>query len=152
MEKLTLGWREWVGFPALGLPYVKAKIDTGARTSALHATHIRVVRRGGKRFIRFKTHPIQHNTAHIVECIAPLVDRRFVTDSGGSKELRYIIEIPIQLGDKEWPIEISLTNRKRMRFRMLLGRTALTHCIIQPASSYINGKVLKNKLKKAYPL
>lgn len=151
MEKLELGWREWVSLPALGLPFIKAKIDTGARTSALHATKMRVVRRGDKRFIRFNTQPLQKNSDYTVECVAPLVDRRYVTDSGGNRELRYIIEVPISMNSKKWNVEVSLTNRKKMRFRMLLGRTALTDCLVLPDASYLCGKVLKSKLKKAYP-
>ena len=150
MEKLTLGWREWLSLPLLGVPHIKAKIDTGARTSALHATKMRVVRRGGKRFIRFHTYPIQKNNDIMVECLAPLVDRRFVTDSGGAKELRYIIQIPIHLNGRTWDAEVSLTNRKKMRFRMLLGRTALKNCEIHPDASYLCGKILKSKLKKDY--
>ena len=151
MEKLELGWREWVSLPALGLPFIKAKIDTGARTSALHATKIRVVRRGDKRFVRFNTQPLQKNHNYTVECIAPFVDRRYVTDSGGNKELRYIVEIAIQCDNRNWVAEVSLTNRKKMRFRMLLGRTALTDCSILPDASYLRGRVLKSKLKKVYP-
>ena len=151
MEKLKLGWREWLNIPLLGVPYIKAKIDTGARTSALHATKIRVVRRGGVRFIRFHTYPIQKNNTVAVECMAPLVDRRYVTDSGGAKELRSIIKIPLQLDGRTWEAEVSLTNRKKMRFRMLLGRTALKNCMIHPDASYLCGKVLKSKLKKGYP-
>jgi hypothetical protein len=150
MEKLKLGWREWLSLPLLGVPHIKAKIDTGARTSALHATKMRVVRRGDKRFVRFHTHPIQKNNEISIECLAPLVDRRFVTDSGGSKELRYIIQMPLQINGKKWEAEVSLTNRKKMRFRMLLGRTALKNCEIHPDASYLCGKVLRSKLKKDY--
>lgn len=152
MEPLKLGWREWVHLPSLSVPFIKAKIDTGARTSALHATNIRVVRKGGKRFVRFNTHPIQRNKDLTVECIAPYVDRRFVTDSGGNKELRYIVSIQIQMDGRELSAEVSLTNRSKMRFRMLLGRTALKECMIFPQASYLCGKVMKSKLRKAYAL
>ena len=92
MEKLKLGWREWMNIPFLGIPYIKAKIDTGARTSALHATKMRVVRRGGVRFIRFHTYPIQKNNNVVVECMAPMVDRRYVTDSGGALLMHEVAE------------------------------------------------------------
>ena len=152
MEKLKLGWREWVNLPSLGLPYVKVKIDTGARTSALHAVRPKLVKKNGVKFIRFETHPLQKSTDYVVECVAPMVDRRYVTDSGGSRELRYIIKIPVRLDGREWEAEVSLTSRPKMRFRMLLGRTALEGCEITPAESYLCGRISRKKLAKVYPI
>jgi hypothetical protein len=134
---VVLGWREWVSLPALGIREIKAKIDTGARSSALHAFNIDKFRQRGKDKVQFDLHPIQHNDATIVKCVAELIDVRFVTDSGAHRELRYVIETPIILGGLQYPIEITLTNRSQMTFRLLLGRKALQHhYIIDPSRSF----------------
>lgn len=150
LQKMRLGWREWVGLPALGLPAVKAKIDTGARTSTLHAFKMKVFKENGEKFIRFRTHPIQKNADLTRECVAKVVDRRLVTDSGGKRELRYIIAVPLEMGGKKWEAEVSLTNRKKMRFRMLLGRTALHGCTIEPGESFLTGRITRKKLAEIY--
>jgi hypothetical protein len=124
--KSVLGWREWIQFQSLGLPPMKAKVDTGARTSALHAFRVRAFRRHGQRWVRFHVHPQQQNPGTVVVCEAPVVDRRQVMDSGGHAEKRYVIRVEIRLHDASWPIELTLTNRDTMRFRVLLGRTALS--------------------------
>jgi len=93
-----IGFREWISLPNLNLIALKAKIDTGAKTSSLHAFDLKVVKRGGKSFGKFKVHPIQKNLDLVVACAAPLVDRRLVTDSGGHKELRYVIHTVIHMG------------------------------------------------------
>jgi hypothetical protein len=120
-----LGWREWIHLDGLGLPPIKAKVDTGARTSALHAFRVRGFRRKGERWVRFDIHPIQGDTTTVVHCEAPVVDKRAVTDSGGHTTQRYVIRCQVTLGDESWPIELTLTNRDNMKFRALLGRTAL---------------------------
>lgn len=136
-----LGWREWLALPELGLARIKAKVDTGARTSALHAFSIRSQQRGGIVMLEFGIHPIQGNTdiEHWVE--APAVDQRMVTDSGGHRERRWVIRTPVRWRDREWPIEMTLTDRDTMRFRMLLGRTALRDggLTVNPARSYMGG-------------
>ncbi len=140
-SKLTVGWREWVSLPELGIEHIKAKVDTGARTSALHAFSVRAFTRQGRKMVRFKIHPYQRRDDIIVECVAPVLDRRWVTDSGGHKEQRYVIESNVQLGDQHWPIELTLTNRENMKFRMLLGRTAMKgKVVVNPGRSYIIGK------------
>ncbi|MDQ2077600.1 ATP-dependent zinc protease [Marinimicrobium sp. ABcell2] len=121
----TIGWREWVNLPGLGAVVTKAKIDTGARTSALHAYYVEPFRRDGKNWVRFGLHPLQGDKDTAVDCEAPVVDRRQVTDSGGHREMRYVIATPVQLGAARFDVEVTLTDRENMRFRMLLGRTAL---------------------------
>ena len=137
-----VGWREWVCLPDLGLARIKAKIDTGARTSALHAFSLQPFVENGKNRIRFDIHPLQHNTELVVTCVADIVDKRLVTDSGGHEEERYVIETPITIAGQTWPIEITLTERENMLFRMLLGRRALRkHFIVNPARSFVTTKV-----------
>lgn len=134
---LLLGWREWLGLPDLGLPWIKAKVDTGARTSCLHAFYVTPV---GTDRVRFGVHPLQGRDDIVVEREAELLDRRLVTDSGGHAEERYVIRTPLQLGDRHYPIELTLSNRDSMRFRMLLGRTALVGVQIDPQLSYRLGR------------
>ncbi len=137
----TIGWREWVGLPALGIHAVKAKIDTGARTSALHAFEVEEYEQSGVLMVRFGIHPIQRRTDVEILCSAPVVDRRWVSDSGGHREQRWVIRTPIRLGELEWPIELTLTNRDSMLFRMLLGRTGMErHFLVRPDASYLLGK------------
>jgi hypothetical protein len=148
-QKLMLGWREWVALPDLGLPAIKAKVDTGARTSALHAFNVEHYTENGIEMIRFRVHPIQKNQDIQVECIAPLKDRRQVTDSGGHREMRYVIETDVVIASRRYPIEITLTDRDTMRFRMLLGRSAMEEmAIVDPAASYMNGKVDAHRIYK----
>jgi hypothetical protein len=136
-----IGWREWVNLSELGIQRIKAKVDTGARTSALHAFSLRPFVLDGKQKISFDIHPLQHNTDNIITCIADVVDTRLVTDSGGHREERFVIETPITIAGQTWPIEITLTERENMLFRMLLGRSALRkRFIVNPARSFITTK------------
>lgn len=139
---LTLiGWREWLSLPELGIKAIKAKIDTGAKTSALHAFSVETFKENGQDKVKFMLHPLQRNISKIIVCTATILDTRIVSDSGGHKEERFVIQTPVQLGTRIWPIEITLTNRDTMKFRMLLGRSALNHHYhIDPAKSYLVGK------------
>jgi hypothetical protein len=138
---LTLGWREWVSLPDLGLHRIKAKVDTGARTSAIHAFALRPYQENGEQRVEFRMHPNQKDSDTVVVCDAAVVDRRVVSDSGGHKEERLVIETTLMIGSHAWPIEATLTGRDDMLFRMLLGRTAIkSRAVVNPARSYVVGK------------
>ena len=146
-RQIILGWREWVALPDLQLPAIKAKVDSGARTSALHAFQIDPYTSAGIDKVRFLLHPIQLNQKFQVECHARVKDYREVTDSGGHREMRYVIETKLVVGEADWPIELTLTNRDTMRFRMLLGRRAMEgRFLIDSGASYLNGKLKPRKL------
>jgi len=133
-----IGWREWVSLPSLNIPFIKAKIDTGARTSAIHAFSLQPLEENGKQKIRFDIHPFQHNTDVIITCVADVIDRRSVTDSGGHQEERFVIETEMVIGESCYTIEVTLTERENMLFRMLLGRSALSkRFIVNPARSFL---------------
>lgn len=121
-ERLVIGWREWVALPDLGLGRLKAKADTGARTSALHAFHVQVL---PDRRVRFRIHPLQRDAGPTVECSAPLVGYRWVRSSTGHRTRRPVVITRLVIGTAAWPVEITLVRRDLMGFRMLLGRQAL---------------------------
>lgn len=146
-ESLELGWREWCVLPELGIPAIKAKVDTGAKTSALHTFGIEPYEKDGVRYVRFFVHPLQRNESVVCECTAPVVDEREVTDSGGHREMRYVIETLVEIGGEIRRIEMSLTNRDTMRFRMLLGRMAMIgNVMVCPEKSFINGRLRARKI------
>lgn len=137
-----VGWREWITLPELGGVTVKAKIDTGARTSALHAWKITPVSIDGVDCVSFELHPLQHDNQTIVNCVSPLVDHRVVKSSSGHRQHRYVISTLAQLGDYQWHIELSLTRRDEMGFRMLLGRAALSkRFLVDPGRSFLAGRL-----------
>jgi hypothetical protein len=145
-EKKPLGWREWISFPELNIHKIKAKIDTGARTSALHAFKVEPFTRDSQQWIRFSIHPIQGDTDTVVECEACVKDQRMVRDSGGHDELRYVIDAFITIGDDIILSEVTLTDRDTMNFRVLLGRTALRgKYVVHPGRSYIQSKSTRVK-------
>jgi hypothetical protein len=140
MNNFTIGWREWLALPELSIPAIKAKIDTGARTSALHAFSVEPYEENGLQMVRFGVHPLQRRLDVEIICAAPIKDFREVSDSGGHREMRYVIETDIQLGAQTRRVEMTLTNRDNMKFRMLLGRTALAGILVAPDRSYLLGR------------
>lgn len=140
-DKIIVGWREWAGLPGLGIHRIKVKIDTGARTSALHAFDVKTFTEQGVKMVWFAIHPMQKRIDVVKECTAEIIDRRWVSDSGGHQERRYVIATDVAIGEECWPVEMTLTNRDTMKFRMLLGRTAMEdRLLVDPSRSYILGK------------
>ena len=148
-KKPIIGWREWVALPDLNIPAIKAKIDTGARTSALHAFDMQVFEADGGQRIRFAIRPLQRKKNVVLYCAADLLEQRMVTDSGGHRELRYVIGTTLSWRDILWPIEITLARRDTLKFRMLLGRTALRdRFLVDPEKSYLAGRSLSKSYLK----
>ena len=142
--KQVVGWREWVALPLIGVARIKAKLDTGARSSALHAFNVRPFERDGKLFVRFDVHPLQRNDHVFRSCTTEAVDYRWITNSGGGREKRFVIVTTLQISGGAWPIEVTLADRDQMGFRMLIGRTAMEHrLIVDPTASYRLGKPRK---------
>ena len=140
MPKVVLGWREWVGLPALGVPAIRAKVDSGARSSALHVDAQWRFVDGGAPWVGFRLTPGGTAGASI-ECVAPLADEREVTDSGGHRTRRAFVRTSLRLGSVERQIDINLTDRRGMLFPMLLGRTAMAHAFtVDPSLSFLHGK------------
>ncbi len=151
-EKTIIGWAEWVHLPLLNLPYIKAKVDTGARTSALHAFSIEPFTKRGAPWVKFQMHPLHGHADIVVQCEAPVIDRRMVTDSGGKGEKRLVIETFATVGEVTRSIEITLTNREKMAYRMLLGRQALGRFgfLVDPKHTTLLMKVKSSITRKAY--
>jgi hypothetical protein len=136
-----LGWREWVALPEFGIAQIKAKIDTGARSSALHTVDLDPYLKHGENWLMFTVETKQKYKEELIECHAPIKDRRVVSNSGGHKQRRYVIETQLIFGRHLIQAEITLTNRDSMRFPMLLGRTAMNRIfIIDPHASYLQDK------------
>ncbi len=137
----TIGWREWITLPALGIAAVKAKVDTGARSSAIHAFDLERFDQNDKPMLRFKVHPFQRDRHKTITTEAELLEDRQVRSSNGQTEHRPVIRTPIQLNGQEWLIELTLTNRDVMGFRMLLGRQAVRHrFLIDAGGSYLQSQ------------
>ncbi|MCE3255378.1 MAG: ATP-dependent zinc protease [Rickettsiaceae bacterium] len=147
-----IGWKEWFSFHDLGLPAIKGKIDTGAKTSSLHAFNIETFTQNGREFVRFQIHPLQKNQKIIRTCTAPIIDHRYVSDSSGKKEKRYVIESNLQIGEMTLKIEVTLANRDTMAFRMLLGREAIkkSKMVVDVSKSFLQGKIARSKVLKFY--
>ena len=149
--RMIIGWREWMSLPDLGIPAIKAKIDTGARTSALHVYGLEEFEAKGRQMVRFCIHPLRKNRSITYWCEVPVLEKKNVKNSGGRSEKRYVIQTHAQIADLRWPINITLTNRDLMMFRMLLGRTALEdNFLINPGGSYMTGRSLAKSYKRKF--
>lgn len=136
--RAVVGWREWVALPELGVERIKAKVDTGARSSALHAWDVTEFERDGERWVRFAVHPIQRDNETVVRCEARCTDRRRVRSSSGVATLRPVIGTELRLGERRWRIELTLVRRDVMGFRMLLGRQAVRRrFLVDPGRSFL---------------
>lgn len=135
------GWREWVSLPGIGVPWIKAKIDTGAQTSALHADDITEFTREGEDWVRFTVHPWQVGTSDAVTVELPVHDRRSVRSSSGHSQHRLVVMVDLVLVGREIPVEVTLTDRDEMVFRMLIGREALRQgYVVDSGASYEGGR------------
>lgn len=142
----VIGWREWVGLPDLGIERIKAKVDTGARSSSLHAFDIEIFEKAGQEWVRFKVHPVQRKDNKVVEVESKVLDSRSVRSSSGMADLRPVIETNVTLLGHTWPVELTLANRDQMGFRMLLGRQAFRRrFLVDAGKSYFGGKLRKSK-------
>lgn len=150
-NKIILGSEEWCTFPELGIPTIKARVDSGAKTSALHAINIAPFIKDEQNWVKFDINPIQNNVKTIIHCEAPLVDKRIVKSSSGFREQRYVIQTTLDIGDTNWLIEMTLTNRDSMGFRMLLGREAMSgRVLVDPEQKYLLGQPTIDSLKEVY--
>lgn len=137
----VIGWREWIALPELGIDRIKVKVDTGARSSSLHAYDIERYVEDGRAMVRFRVHPIQRESRTTVSARAELVDRRSVRSSSGAETLRPVIETDVSFLDRRWPIELTLSRRDEMGFRMLLGRQAVRgRFLVDPGRSFLGGR------------
>ncbi len=150
-NKVILGSEEWCSFPELGIPTIKARVDSGAKTSALHAINIAPFIKNDTNWVKFDINPIQNNLKTVIHCEAPLVDKRIVKSSSGFREQRYVIQTNLEIGNSKWPIEMTLTNRDSMGFRMLLGREAMSgRVLVDPERQYLLGQPTSENLKELY--
>lgn len=146
LQPLRVGWREWLSLPGLGVPAIKAKVDTGARTSCLHVSRMETYEESGVEWVRFVVQPLRKHPEVVFNCAAPVLDRRDVTDSGGHTQSRIFIQTEISLGGRRWLCELNLTRRENMLFPMLLGRTALHgNAVVEPGESFCQGKSLARR-------
>ena len=150
-SKMIVGSEEWCAIPGLSIPAIKARIDSGARTSSIHAFNIQPFKKNGEAWISFEVHPIQQNRSTIIRTEAEVYDRRVVKSSSGDAEKRYVIKTQMNLGDESWEIEVTLSNRDSMGYRMLLGREAMNNRIlVDPSSSCMHGDVSMSEVNSMY--
>ena len=150
-NRVILGSEGGCSFPEIGIPTIKARVDSGAKTSALHAINIAPFIKDENNWVRFDINPIQNNLKTVIHCEAPLIDKRIVKSSSGFREQRYVIQTNLQIGNETWPIEMTLTNRDSMGFRMLLGREAMSgRVLVDPEQKYLLGQPTTDSLKALY--
>lgn len=145
----VIGWREWVGLPDLGIERIKVKVDTGARSSSLHAYDLAEFEQDGVKHVRFKVHPVQRKSADVVAASARILEYRSVRSSSGKAAMRPVVITNVVLLGQTWPVELTLANRDEMGFRMLLGREAFRgRFLVDAGRSYYGGRPLRPKNRK----
>jgi ribosomal protein S6--L-glutamate ligase len=150
-SKLILGCEEWCSLPNLGIPAIKARVDSGAKTSALHAINIAPFIKNEENWVKFDINPIQNNLKTVIHCEALLIDKRIVKSSSGFREQRYVIQTPVAIGQDNWMIELTLTNRDSMGYRMLFGREAMSgRILVDPEKRFLFGETTTDQLKSFY--
>ncbi len=151
MDKVIIGAEEWCSFPALGIHAIKARIDSGAKISSIHAFNVVTFRRDGVLWVSFEVHPLQGNRTTIIRCELPVYDKRRIKSSSGESEVRYVVLAPIKMGNQHWDIELSLSNRDSMEYRMLLGRQAMANkLLVDPAKRFALGDINPDYLEQLY--
>lgn len=150
-SRMIVGNQEWCAFPDLGIPAIKARIDSGAKTSSIHAFNISPFKRDGQSWVSFEVHPLQNNRRTVVRCEKPVIDKRSIKSSSGISESRYVISAPIKIGGEIWDIQLTLANRDSMGYRMLLGREAMEgKIVIDPGASFNMGEVNSSEIDQIY--
>ena len=150
-SKIIVGSQEWCGFPDLGVPAINARVDSGAKTSSIHAFNIQPFKRHGESWVSFEVHPLQNNRRTTIKCEGKVVDRRVIRSSSGIAEKRYVITTPISLGYRVWDIELTLANRDSMGCRMLLGRQAMNdRILVDPSAKYCHGEIGESEIDHLY--
>lgn len=145
----VIGWREWIGLPDLGIKKIKAKVDTGARSSSLHALNLQKFERDGVQWLRFHVYPVQRKLIDAVEVEAVVLEYRSVRSSSGKTAVRPVIITNVELFDITWPVEMTLASRDEMGFRMLLGREAFRgRFLVDAGNSYYGGQPKRKKKSK----
>jgi hypothetical protein len=148
LKRPVIGWREWVALPDLKIERIKVKVDTGARSSSLNASDIRILVQDNP-VVQFKVQPMQGDNRVEIECESPLLEQRWVRSSNGKRELRPVIRTQLQLGTDTWSIDVTLTSRSAMGFRMLLGREAVRgRFTVDPGTSYLVRALVPKRVKK----
>ncbi len=150
-NKIIVGSEEWCALPELNINAIKARVDSGAKTSALHAVNISPFKKNGEHWVRYDVHPLQNDGKTTIHCESPIIDRRRVKSTSGLVEVRYVIRTILSIAETSWEIEVTLTNRDSMGFRMLLGRQAMSgRILVDPESSFLLGEVSDNILEQYY--
>ena len=150
-NKIIVGSAEWCAFNDLAIPAIQAKVDSGAKTSSIHAFNISQFKRDNAPWVTFEVHPVQNDRRVVVRCEAPVKDRRNIKSSNGTTEKRYVISTPLTIANETWDVELTLTNRDSMGYRMLLGREAMKdRMLVDPANKTHLGVITKKELKQLY--
>ena len=151
LGKIVVGSEEWCALPQLNIPAIKARIDSGAKTSALHAINIIPFKKDGDPWVRYEVHPLQNDGKTSIHCESPVIDKRKVKSSSGAAEIRYVVKSIISIAESTWEIELTLTNRDSMGYRMLLGRQAMSgKMLVDPEASLQLGELSPSIIENYY--